>query len=265
VDRIVVVTGFNATHLERHLAGNDIVFLRNEAYETTQMFDSVKIGLQYMKDKCDAILLTPVDIPLFTSASVTALMDSGAKLACPTYHGQQGHPLMISCDLVDRILADPGEGGLRGALSRCGEPMRMVPVPDEGILFDADTPEDFSRLLEYHNAQLVRPTVDVSLSKEKVFLDSRVATLLMLVEETHSVREACQKMQISYSKGWDLIRTLESQFKYPLILRSQGGSGGSRSTLSELCKVLLERYQAYREAVCHQAEQLYETYFGDLL
>ena len=50
IKKIVMVTGYNATALERHLAGNGVVFLRNEAYETTQMFDSAKIGLNYMKD-----------------------------------------------------------------------------------------------------------------------------------------------------------------------------------------------------------------------
>ena len=83
VDKIVMVTGYNATLLERHLAGNGVVFLRNEAYETTQMFDSVKIGLRYLQHKCDRVLFTPVDIPLFTAATVRALLESAAELACP--------------------------------------------------------------------------------------------------------------------------------------------------------------------------------------
>ena len=58
VERIVVVTGYNAQQLERHLANNGIVFLRNENYASTQMFDSAKIGLSYLKDKCDRILFT---------------------------------------------------------------------------------------------------------------------------------------------------------------------------------------------------------------
>ena len=84
IDRIVMVTGYNATTLERHLAGNGIVFLRNEHYETTQMFDSARIGLSYLRDKCDRVIFTPVDIPLFTAATVQALLDSSAKLACPS-------------------------------------------------------------------------------------------------------------------------------------------------------------------------------------
>ena len=50
VDKIVMVTGYQAAMLEHHLAGNGIVFLRNDAYETTQMFDSACIGLRYLQD-----------------------------------------------------------------------------------------------------------------------------------------------------------------------------------------------------------------------
>ena len=64
IRKIVMVTGLNAVTLERHLAGSGVIFLRNDAYETTQMFDSVKIGLAYLQGKCDAVLFTPVDIPL---------------------------------------------------------------------------------------------------------------------------------------------------------------------------------------------------------
>ena len=70
INKIVMITGFNAAMLERHLAGNNIIFLRNENYESTQMFDSVKIGLDYLADKCGRILFTPVDVPLFTARTV---------------------------------------------------------------------------------------------------------------------------------------------------------------------------------------------------
>lgn len=53
ISKIVVVTGYNADALERHLASNHVIFLRNEDYETTHMFDSVRIGLEYLKDKVD--------------------------------------------------------------------------------------------------------------------------------------------------------------------------------------------------------------------
>ena len=191
VEKIVMITGYNATLLERHLAGNGIVFLRNEEFRTTQMFDSVCIGLRYLKGKCDRVLFTPVDIPLFTAATVRALLETDAPLACPAVDGETGHPTLIAASLFDRILSDSGSDGLRGALERCGAGMTLLPVEDRGILHDADTPEDYKALLKFHNEQLVRPVLSVSLAREKVFFDSRAAMLLQLIDETQSVRSAC--------------------------------------------------------------------------
>lgn len=264
VDKLVMVTGYNAAVLERHLAGNGIVFLRNEDYASTAMFDSARIGLAYLRDKCDRVLFTPVDIPLFTAETVRALLRTEARLACPVCEGQSGHPTLIASELIDAILSDSGEDGLRGALERCGAEMTGVPVRDRGILHDADTPEDYRALLAFHNEQLVRPVVSVSLAREKVFFDARTAMLLRLVEETASVRMACRRMQMSYSSGWNVIRTLESQLSRTLIQRSQGGAGGGKSRLTEDGVRLLEQYESYAAALRESAAQLFGEYFGGL-
>ena len=265
VERIIVVTGYNAQQLERHLAGNGLIFLRNEAYASTQMFDSAKIGLSYLRDKCDQILFTPVDIPLFTALTVTKLLESAAPLACPVCEGKTGHPLLISSSLLDTILSDRGENGLQGAISRCGVTMTQVPVEDPGVLHDADTPEDYQSLLAYHNEQLIRPELSISLSREKAFFDEKTAMLLSLVEETGSVRRACERMQISYSGGWNIIRALESQLHFPLLERSQDGASGGESRLTERGKRLLGCYQRYSQAMREQAKLLFNDYFGEEL
>ena len=265
VDKIVMVTGYNATTLERHLSNNGIIFLRNESYETTQMFDSAKIGLEYLKDKCEQILFTPVDIPLFTSNTVRTLVESGEELACPLCQGQQGHPLLISAKLVERILADSGEGGLKGAISRCGVKLQEIEVDDAGVLHDADTPEDYRALLNFHNAQLVRPVLNVSLAKEMPFFDEKIAMLLSLVDETSSVRTACQRMQISYSTGWNIIRTMESQFSRTLIERSQGGAGGGQSKLTQDGRQLIEAFKRYSTELRRVANELFDSYFDGTL
>ncbi|MBR4474158.1 MAG: NTP transferase domain-containing protein [Oscillospiraceae bacterium] len=264
VEKIVMITGYNAVMLEKHLAGNGIVFLRNEEYETTQMFDSVCIGLRYLRDKCSRLLFTPVDIPLFTAATVRTLLETDAPLASPSAEGRLGHPTLISASLIDRILADSGDQGLRGALDRCGAEMLAVPVEDLGVLHDADTPEDYRALLHYHNEQLVRPVLSISLAREKVFFDARTAMLLRLVDETASVRCACLRMQMSYSSGWNVIRRLESQLNRTLIERSQGGAGGGKSALTAYGKELLSRFDAYSEALRKTADELFEASFEDI-
>ncbi len=264
VDKIVMITGYNAIQLERHLSGLGIVFLRNEEYQTTQMFDSVCIGLRYLQDKCDRVLFTPVDIPLFTAATVKILLETDAELAAPAVGEETGHPTLIASSLFSRILSDPGDQGLRGALERCGAEMQRIPVEDRGILHDADTPEDYQALLKYHNKQLVRPVINVSLSREKVFFDSRAAMLLRLIDETSSVRLACQRMQVSYSSGWNVIRTLEDQLGRRLVQRSQGGAGGGKSNLTEDGVQLLSHYDAYSAALREDAQSRFEEFFGEL-
>ena len=265
IEKIVMVTGYQAVTLERHLSGSGVIFLRNDRYETTQMFDSVQIGLEYLMDKCDRVLFTPVDVPLFTAGTVRRLLDSGAALACPVCDGQQGHPLLISAALLPKILADCGEQGLKGAVSRCGAALTAVAVNDPGTLRDADTPEDYSALVEYHNSQLIRPVVSVSLNREMPFFDRKTAMLLMLIDETSSVRAAGQRMQLSYSSCWNLIHTLESQLNFTLIERTQGGAGGSQSRLTQRGRLLLERFDAYERKLRETALSLYDSYFGGLL
>ncbi len=262
---VVVVTGFNAEELERHLARSGVVFLRNESFRTTQMFDSARIGLEYLSDKCRRILFTPVDIPLFTAETVRRLLETDADLACPYCGGERGHPILMSSSLAARLLDDSGEGGLQGALGRSGAAETRVEVEDEGILRDADTPSDYRALLDYHNRQLVRPVVRLELASERPFFDSRIAMLLYLVDETHSVRAACQRMQLSYSSGWNTINAVEKQLSRGVITRSQGGAGGGSSVLTDYGRELLRRYELFEADVEAETRRLFEERFADLI
>ena len=49
ISLILVVTGYQALEVERDLAGYGVIFLRNENYESTDKFQSVKMGLEYLQ------------------------------------------------------------------------------------------------------------------------------------------------------------------------------------------------------------------------
>lgn len=151
-DPIVLVTGHRAGELEAHVAESGVRCIRNENYRATDMFASAAIGMAHIRSKCDQFFFTPGDVPLFSDATLRALLACGAPLCKPVCGGRDGHPILIRCDLVDAILSGGGEGGLKGALNRCGAEMVSVPVDDEGILHDADTPEAYARLLARFDA-----------------------------------------------------------------------------------------------------------------
>jgi len=148
VSVIVVVTGFRAPELEAHIRADDVVCVRNERYAETQMFDSVRLGFTEIAGRCRRFFFTPVDIPLFTTDTLRALLRCDAPVVYPVFGGVRGHPVLIDAALVPAILRFGGEGGLRGALAPFGPQSAAVEVPDAGIARDADTPEDFAALLE---------------------------------------------------------------------------------------------------------------------
>ncbi|MBR5381404.1 MAG: nucleotidyltransferase family protein [Oscillospiraceae bacterium] len=148
VSVIVVVTGFHADELEAHIRADDVIFVRNERYAETQMFDSVRLGFAAIESRCRRFFFTPVDIPLFTVETLRALLKVDAPVVYPSWNGLKGHPVLIDADAIPSILDYRGEGGLRGALAAFGPQAAVVEVPDAGTAHDADTPEEFAALVE---------------------------------------------------------------------------------------------------------------------
>ena len=258
---IVVITGNQADVLEKHLAHSGVICLRNPDYANTQMFDSAKIGFRYLLDFCDRLLFTPVDIPLFTLRTVETLLASSTVVAIPTCGGKEGHPLLIGHEVLKRVLTYDGDGGLRGALNVCGFSPEYVSVEDEGILFDADTPQDYWKLLEWHHKQILHPQIRIELAREKPFLTPEVALLLRLIDNEESVRTACQQMNLSYSKGWMILNQIEKYLDFPVVSRHPGGAGGGHTILSQEGKDLLVRWEQMVREANQAATKIYSRIF----
>lgn len=266
IDETVFITGHNAHKLERLLVNADVVTLRNDQYAATGMLASVCIGLGYLESKCDRILIVPANIPMFTADTVRKLLDADAALARPLVHEKTGHPIVISSAIARKVLALPDARDLDTALRAVDAVPVDIALNDEGVLFDARREADAAAMREQHGSSLLRPVVRLALTKEVPFFDEKFAALLRLVNELHSVRAACQSIQISYSTGWNRIKELEEQLGCPLINRTQGGLiGGSRSDLTEVGVKMLALYEQFRKDVQQNTDLLYAKYFDDFL
>ncbi len=164
VKKAWIVTGYRAEELENLVQEafpqddfRRIRFVCNERYESTQMFDSLCLGLKAIRETPDAekpegIFFSPVDVPLvsaFTCQKETeGFLENDADFFVPEAFGKPGHPLLIRFSAVPRILAHNGERGLRGVLEADPAAVYKVPVPDIGCTMDADTPEEFRLLLQ---------------------------------------------------------------------------------------------------------------------
>jgi len=151
VKNIAIITGNKAEELENSLKCSEIVFLRNTLYEHNEMFDSIKIGLDYQKEKCDKIFITPVDVPIFSSDTVKALLSCKKDVGIPTYEGKTGHPIILGNEAVTKILKLSGSGGLRNIITELSLEIEYIETEDQGILYDIDTQEDYAGILKLYS------------------------------------------------------------------------------------------------------------------
>lgn len=149
VKDVVIVVGHKAEEIKEVLKNYPVTFLYNKDYANTQMFDSVKMGLEYWKDRCDRVLFCPVDASAFSMKTLEELLHHEDEWIYPFCNGKIGHPILIGNHLLPRILVHEGGGGLKGALDSLGIAPVVMEVEDAGSVMDADTPEDFKRMEEY--------------------------------------------------------------------------------------------------------------------
>jgi molybdenum cofactor cytidylyltransferase len=67
---------------------------------------------------------------------------AGAEAAAPVYRGRRGNPVLLGASLFPQLLALTGDAGARGVLQGLGDRLALIESPDDGVLFDVDTPED---------------------------------------------------------------------------------------------------------------------------
>lgn len=264
VDPIVIITGADAKKLEKHVSRMQVICIRNENYETTQMLDSICIGLNYIEDLCDRLLVLPAKFPMLLPGTIKRIMGSKELAACPVYNGRRGHPVMIDTKLIPFILGYQGEGGLSGALRQpdIEQYLEELTVDDEGIIEAVESDAD----LKGERALIHSPLHQVNklyLERDEIFFGPGIAQFMTLTDHTGSMQAACRQMNMSYTKGWKILKDAEKEIGYPLMVTRSGGSVGGYSHLTPKGRELLNRYTAMEKELNETAEKLFQKYFKE--
>ena len=265
ISPIVVVTGYQADVLERHISHRGAVCIRNKRYETSQMYGSICMGLRHIQKKADRVLLFPADVPMITADTIEKMAQAPGSMAVPVCQGKKGHPVMLSKEVFGHILTYRGGKGLRGAMDAWGEGVREIEVEDPGVLLDTNTKMDYESLLAYEKDRQKRGELafqaSISLSREEECFSALTADFLEAVAESGSMLGACQIRDISYSKGWKMLKIAEAQLGIQFLERQTGGSKGGFSVLTPEGKAFLEKFRRMEAAVQAAAEAAFEKIF----
>jgi CTP:molybdopterin cytidylyltransferase MocA len=160
IDHIVLVVGHRGEDILRVLRRRDYPFLKtafNPRYADSDMMESARIGLAMAQSWAgiESVFVLPGDMPKIQSRTYTALIRcmraNAAAVAVPVYRGEPAHPPLIHRDCLESLIGRRGGGGLKAALDAFSRGTVRLPVEDRGCVLDADTPEDYKRLLDYHS------------------------------------------------------------------------------------------------------------------
>ena len=65
----------------------------------------------------------------------------GRAICVPTFTGKRGNPVLWGARFFDEMRAVAGDVGARHLIGAHGELVAEVPIDDDGVLVDVDTPE----------------------------------------------------------------------------------------------------------------------------
>ncbi len=148
---VIVVAGRNAESLTPIVEANAAILVRNPAPERGQ-FSSLQTGLRELLARgYDAAMITPVDCPPLSGASLELLCDRFDRAlardlwaVAPENNSKHGHPLLVNRDLIDAFLSAPVTSNAREILHANAQRIEYVTVPDTLVKAGLNTLRDYA-------------------------------------------------------------------------------------------------------------------------
>lgn len=150
VDEVAVVLGHHAAQIEPVVQGFPVTLVRHPRPDDGQV-SSLRLGLEALQGKLDAVLVALADQPLIHAQDIIALIGAykkrpkGTSLVVPEVDGLPGNPVVFSADVREQILAGSANVGCRQW--RAANPAAVAPFVTDNRRYrvDIDTLEDLER------------------------------------------------------------------------------------------------------------------------
>lgn len=138
-----IVSGFVSEHLRAR-------FVENREYDRGQL-SSLVTGLSVVdRPGVRAVLVTLVDVPLVSAATVRAVVEcyrrTHAPVVRPTSGARHGHPLLVDRSLFAALRAADPVSGAKPVIRAHASPLGDLPIDDEGAFVDIDTENDYRKM-----------------------------------------------------------------------------------------------------------------------
>ena len=145
VDRVIVVLGYRAGEISPLLSDYGAEVVVNEQYEHG-MITSVQCGVR-AAGEARGYLICLGDQPGLGERTLSLVLERAMRMrkgiAIPVCDGRRGHPIYITSHYRSEILGLPRDVGLNAVTRVHPDETEQIQVPDESILIDVDTPQEY--------------------------------------------------------------------------------------------------------------------------
>ncbi|MEQ8357601.1 MAG: molybdopterin-binding/glycosyltransferase family 2 protein [Kiloniellaceae bacterium] len=147
---LAIVTGHDYTAVEavlppRSSEGGGFTLAHNPDY-ASGLSSSLRRGLAALPEDIDGVLVCLGDMPRITPAILNRLIAAfnpleGRAICVPTWRGKRGNPVLFARRFFPEMLEVAGDTGARALIGEHAETVCEVPMDDDAVLLDIDTPE----------------------------------------------------------------------------------------------------------------------------
>jgi len=147
---VIVVTGHQDAAIRDALVGKPVRFIYAADYGEG-MAASLRAGIASLSDKIGAAMICLGDMPLVDANILDSIIAAynraeGREIILPTFDGQRGNPVLWGKRFFPDLLTLTGDTGARHLLLNYMEFVAEVPVDDDSVLRDFDTPDSLLTL-----------------------------------------------------------------------------------------------------------------------
>ena len=149
---IVVVTGHEDNAVRAALASREIEIVHNPDY-AEGLSTSLRAGVEALPANIDALFVCLGDMPDVTPVHLGRLAaafdpEEGRTICVPTFSGKRGNPVLWGAQYIAEMRELKGDVGAKHLIGEHEDAVCEVPMTDEGIFRDIDTPDDLKRRME---------------------------------------------------------------------------------------------------------------------
>jgi molybdenum cofactor cytidylyltransferase len=146
--RVVVVTGHEWADVETALRDLPVAFFHNDDF-SSGLASSLRVGLSHLCAAPGALAILG-DMPCLSATLLDSLIETfektpGCAAVVPVFQGKRGNPALLSQKLFAPVAALRGDEGARRLLQSSAGVVE-IPVHDDGVILDVDTPADLDFL-----------------------------------------------------------------------------------------------------------------------